>query len=268
MSSRVEFGDKVKKAVAGRAGYLCSNPDCGCATSGPNTEPLGVTRIGEAAHICAASEEGPRYDADMTDDERSEIDNAIWLCSNCHTMIDRDAGRYPVALLRAWKAQAELMAQSRLGKPTAHTSLPAHAASPLVASYNQSGGQTALIINNNERPPRTIRHATIPRDMLRRMRARKVEGLVIVSYASDSDTLGLAMEFAQFAAWIGWCDEVPEPARVIGGETWFIGVHVRSVGTDTEDPLRVFAEWLKRIGVDVAFESGAQRNYINVSLRG
>jgi hypothetical protein len=46
--------------------------------------------IGVAAHITAASVGGPRYDASLKPKQRAAIENGIWLCQNCGTMIDRD----------------------------------------------------------------------------------------------------------------------------------------------------------------------------------
>jgi len=106
---RDNFSKAVKDAVAKRAGYVCSNPDCEAPTIG------GGLSIGEAAHIAAASPGGKRYDPSMSPPERSSIDNAIHLCSNCATKIDKD-DRYDVATLKSWKAQRELRASQELGK--------------------------------------------------------------------------------------------------------------------------------------------------------
>src|SRR5690606_20844471 len=65
------------------------------------------TSIGIAAHITAAASGGPRYDDTLTPDQRSHIDNGIWLCSNCAALIDKDSIKYPISLLRKWKGDAE-----------------------------------------------------------------------------------------------------------------------------------------------------------------
>lgn len=72
---RDEFNQKTKQRLAERVGYHCSK--CGCLTSGPGTDENDSVNIGEAAHICAASEGGPRYDPNMSSEERSSIDNGI-----------------------------------------------------------------------------------------------------------------------------------------------------------------------------------------------
>ena len=105
--NRDDFSQSVKDNLAKRAGYCCSNPDCQRPTIGAKMEQGGAINIGIAAHITAASEGGPRYDASISAEERSSIDNGIWLCANCSTLIDRNEGKYTVEVLKEWKKVAE-----------------------------------------------------------------------------------------------------------------------------------------------------------------
>ena len=114
MAARDDFSAKVKQTVAARAGYRCSNPDCRVHTSGPQADPDKAVNIGVAAHITAAAEGGPRYDQNLSSEERSSIDNAMWLCQNCAKLIDSDEQRYSVAVLQGWKDAAERVAQQEL----------------------------------------------------------------------------------------------------------------------------------------------------------
>jgi hypothetical protein len=110
MSNRDDFSDKTKRAVAARAGWRCSLRGCQKLTIGPSEEaPNATTLIGEAAHICgAASGRGSRrYVAAMTSEERSSIDNAIWLCADHATLIDRDEATFSAAELQAMKREHE-----------------------------------------------------------------------------------------------------------------------------------------------------------------
>ncbi|GJP28818.1 hypothetical protein NJB18091_15650 [Mycobacterium marinum] len=66
-----------------------------------------MVMIGEAAHITAASPGGPRYDPELTSEERRNITNGIWCCRNCGKLIDSDHTGYSVELLRGWKLEAE-----------------------------------------------------------------------------------------------------------------------------------------------------------------
>ena len=93
--------------MAGRVAYRCSIPFCRRATIGPHTETDKTTLIGIAAHITAASPGGPRYDPGLTDIQRKSIDNGIWLCCTCATIVDKDAKAYPVPYLKKLRADAE-----------------------------------------------------------------------------------------------------------------------------------------------------------------
>jgi hypothetical protein len=97
-----------KKAVAARAGWRCSLTGCFKLTVGPSEEfSDAITTIGVAAHICAASPGGRRYIASMTPEKRASIDNAIWLCADHATVIDRDEVTYTVEKLRTMKREHE-----------------------------------------------------------------------------------------------------------------------------------------------------------------
>lgn len=74
--------------------------------------------IGEAAHIYAARPDQARYDEQMTDQARSEIFNAIWLCRNCHKQVDRDPAKFPADLLFLWRERHEEYVASNLGSQT------------------------------------------------------------------------------------------------------------------------------------------------------
>jgi len=108
---RDDFPDKTKDTLAKRVGMHCSNPSCRKPTSGPREDPAKAVNIGVAAHITAAAIGGPRYDSSLNASQRSAITNAIWLCQNCAKLIDNDAARYTVDLLRQWKALSEENAQ-------------------------------------------------------------------------------------------------------------------------------------------------------------
>ena len=61
---------------------------------------MATSSIGTAAHICAAAPGGPRYDADMSSNERSGIDNGIWLCAHDGRLIDTDVVAYTAEVLK------------------------------------------------------------------------------------------------------------------------------------------------------------------------
>ena len=112
--SRVEFTSSVRDLAAKRVGLRCSNPECQRLTCGPATDSRRSISIGEAAHISAASPGGPRYDNSISSDQRCSIENAIWLCAACATLIDRDELKYTVQVLTEWRIRAENAARSSL----------------------------------------------------------------------------------------------------------------------------------------------------------
>jgi hypothetical protein len=113
-NERDDFSQKIKDLLAKRVGFKCSNPGCSRVTSGPQADPNGAINIGVAAHITAAAADGPRYDASLTIEQRTDGGNGIWLCQTCAKLIDSDMTRYTVAVIREWKELAETSAQRDL----------------------------------------------------------------------------------------------------------------------------------------------------------
>jgi hypothetical protein len=75
--------------------------------------------VGVAAHVHAAAQGGPRYNAAQTPEERCSIENGVALCVQCGTLIDKDDQEYTAELLREWKRKALESASKELGKPVA-----------------------------------------------------------------------------------------------------------------------------------------------------
>lgn len=120
---RDDFNQSTKDELAYRVGFRCSNPDCRRPTSGPKEKNNGHINIGVAAHICAASEGGPRYNSFMTSNERKSMNNGIWLCQNCAKIIDSDESKYTTKLLEVWKSTAEQLALVELKYNTSNMPL-------------------------------------------------------------------------------------------------------------------------------------------------
>lgn len=110
VNKRDDFSQATKEVLANRVGRKCSNPECRKLTCGANSDSKKFTNIGVAAHICAAAKGGPRYDERMTSEERSSLENGIWLCQTCATLIDKDIDFYTKDVLLQWKKIAEEMA--------------------------------------------------------------------------------------------------------------------------------------------------------------
>ena len=109
MTNRDDFRAPVIRTIAQRAGYRCSNQSCLRPTIGPDGSEKSAS-IGVAAHITAAAEGGPRYDAALTADERASAENGIWLCQTCSRLVDVDLGSHSEEQLREWKSLAEMRA--------------------------------------------------------------------------------------------------------------------------------------------------------------
>lgn len=115
-SSRDEFPEATKRALAARVNHRCSNPRCGAQTGGPQVEPGKALNVGVAAHIRGAAPGGPRYDPAMTTEQRAGIANGIWLCQTCAKLVDNDQLRFTPVVLQQWKAAAEQTAFDQIGK--------------------------------------------------------------------------------------------------------------------------------------------------------
>ena len=111
---RDDFSLKTKELLAKRVANRCSNPGCRQLTSGPQEDPTKVVNIGVAAHITAASTDGPRFDPSLTPDQRRSVKNGIWLCQSCAKLVDNDSIRYGADVLCQWKVQAEKSAAQEL----------------------------------------------------------------------------------------------------------------------------------------------------------
>lgn len=88
------------RLFAASAGY-CQRPDC----RRPLFERDGSNdyHLAEMAHIIAAGEKGPRADRAMGNQEKSEFENLILLCANCHTEIDKAPVKFPTEMILEWK---------------------------------------------------------------------------------------------------------------------------------------------------------------------
>jgi len=114
--TRDNFPTPVKTALAKRAGYRCSYPGCNAITVGPSEEcQMAVANTGTAAHISAAAggKGSRRFDQNMTEEQRTSIENGIWCCRDHGTLIDADEVTYSSTMLRSWRAIAEKKAQIR-----------------------------------------------------------------------------------------------------------------------------------------------------------
>ena len=87
---------------AGRCEFRGCNADL---TRHPETKEL--VNIAEAAHIIGFSKNGPRGEAEITEELANSIENLMLICRVCHKTIDTNIDNYPVELLREMKKEHE-----------------------------------------------------------------------------------------------------------------------------------------------------------------
>lgn len=157
-----DFTLRTKRLLAHRVGHLCSNPECNASTSGPGIEHTTLVTVGDAAHITAASPAGPRFNPELTSEQRRSYDNGIWLCVNHARIVDQDDSFYTVDLLRSWKSEAEMRARKDLGRPR---------------------------VNETHAPAEVVKFIRISRSVLAALR----------NYGKESTTLGIDGPLAELA---------------------------------------------------------------------
>lgn len=113
-----DFTRQTVETIAKRAANRCSSPDCGALTCGPAEHPDRSLTIGEAAHIFGSRPGSARFRDTMTPSGRSDITNAIWLCRNCHKLVDSDPIQFSSEILFEWRRQHEENVTAQLGKPS------------------------------------------------------------------------------------------------------------------------------------------------------
>ena len=100
----VSYPTKIILAFA--TGGRCALPSCNRPLACED-EHDGQVLVGEAAHIAGERPGSPRYDPAMTPEERNAPGNLIYLCRNCHRLIDRSWHDYPTNRLHAFKRHRE-----------------------------------------------------------------------------------------------------------------------------------------------------------------
>ncbi len=120
--TRDNFSDITKLRLALNVRFMCVYPPCQKATHGPSLSGDTLINIGNAAHITAASTNGPRYDASLTPEQRRAYENGAWLCATHATLVDRAPEDFPPSVLQGWQRSAEARARNDVyGVSTAAT---------------------------------------------------------------------------------------------------------------------------------------------------
>ncbi|EAS2062785.1 TPA: hypothetical protein ACU6JA_000503 [Salmonella enterica] len=114
---RVEFTERTKNVLAGRAGYQCSHPQCSIITIGPGEKEDETSSIGEASHIYSAAKNGPRGQGGLTEEQLKSPENGIWLCKVHARLVDTNNGAgFTASQLISWKKYHEEFIKHHQGR--------------------------------------------------------------------------------------------------------------------------------------------------------
>jgi hypothetical protein len=117
VNNRIDFSEKTRTILAGRAGYQCSHPDCDMITIGPGDTYEQTSSVGEAAHIYSASTNGPRGQNGLTEEDLKSVNNGMWLCKTHARLIDTNSGQgFTASQLISWKQLHEEAIKRRQGR--------------------------------------------------------------------------------------------------------------------------------------------------------
>ncbi|MEQ1579180.1 MAG: HNH endonuclease [Steroidobacteraceae bacterium] len=114
----------TKLLLAFRSGGLCAFPGCG--------QPLTVDApsggvpvvVGEAAHIAGEQPNAARFDISMSDEQRNQSDNLIFLCGGHHNQIDKQVESFSTHALRTLKVEHEKKVRDGLNAAFAEVGFP------------------------------------------------------------------------------------------------------------------------------------------------
>lgn len=94
--TRVKISEADRRHIIGVSGGCCNF----CKERVFQENEFGErARLGDDAHIVAASNKGPRGESSLSAEERASADNLLLLCKTCHSKIDQQPKKYPVTHL-------------------------------------------------------------------------------------------------------------------------------------------------------------------------
>jgi hypothetical protein len=105
---------KTHKMLWGRAANRCAFPECRLELVMDASETDDEALIGEECHIIAQDIKGPRGDHALPVEARDKYSNLILLCSNHHTLIDKQPDTYTIDYLQELKANHEKWVRTSL----------------------------------------------------------------------------------------------------------------------------------------------------------
>ena len=112
------MGDEIPKRLTpdkSTTGFLFLKSGNRCAYPGCDQPLLGSDSVlvGEIAHIEAAMPDGPRFNANMTNEQRRFESNLVLMCGTHHSVIDGDLDTWTVQASKASRLSMKLYTQAR-----------------------------------------------------------------------------------------------------------------------------------------------------------
>lgn len=108
------YSQKTLKILFALSRNECTHPDCNQRIVESPTDLSGSLVVGEISHIYAASNDGPRGNSKMSEEERNHPDNLILFCPTHHEIVDGQHETYPATLLKGWKEDHERKFRDRM----------------------------------------------------------------------------------------------------------------------------------------------------------
>lgn len=93
---RIKLTEATRRHVIAQSAGCCNK----CRTRLFSENEFGEkARLGDDAHIVAASKDGPRGESDLTSENRASSKNVLLLCKNCHAEVDQQPKQFTVESL-------------------------------------------------------------------------------------------------------------------------------------------------------------------------
>jgi len=108
------IGLKTHKMLWGSSASRCAFPNCKMELVMDATQTDDESIVGEACHIVARSEDGPRGDSPLNSEQRDKYNNLLLLCNVHHKVIDDQVEHYTVDSLKNMKSVHESWVKSQL----------------------------------------------------------------------------------------------------------------------------------------------------------
>lgn len=235
----------TKKKLFAASSNECAFPECDEEVVDIEEEVV----IGVIAHIRARSEDGPRHDPDMTDDERDEFSNLMVLCPTHHTRIDKNPEKYPPEKLEEWKEQHEQEATEEQDVPDdilSELEVESIEVNIEEGSYirteNQMGGQVAHDITNIGPQPRNITDSS-HRAIVNQLQQFDPLSANVTGIMGDSEAIQLSQQISDVLEDAGW--DVTRGKSMFDGSPQGVKIRV----PEEKDEITVLIKLLRQVGL-------------------